>query len=294
MEKEIFKERLKAARKQSGLSAEKFAEKYDIPVNTYRDWEAGRTQPPIYSASAILNAMSRDLIADKITKMAAEEKGKRETPDNASGIDVRDGIFFDVCVPVENIPVLKDLHGIENFPKALIKVSVSEDEITERTAYFYTGFYNMGDVFFQVGLPIPKDADTREFVTESLNMLLESDYLQWDSAIEQCSDDIAWMKGDHASLDCFDESEDSQTILDSRTTYEMYSDNSKETLPFIFNRTLNNCIYYEKAGKQAHLLNEIGALRGVLYCLESVGIKPQSRKMYDLFEKQQQLKEDLT
>jgi transcriptional regulator with XRE-family HTH domain len=294
MKKEIFKERLKAARKQSGLSAEKFAEKYNIPVNTYRDWEAGRTQPPSYSASAILSAMSRDLIADRINKMAAGETEKKEFSNNAGSIDVSNGTFFDIRIPVENIPSLKDFHGIDKFPKALIKVSVSEDGMAGRTAYFYTGFYNMGDVFFQVGLPMPETADAKEFVLESLNMMLESDYLQWGDAIKQCRCDIACMKGDQALADYYEEAEDSQMVLEGRATYEMHSDATKETLPFIFNRTLNNCIYYEKEGTQAQLLNEIGALRGVLYCLESVGIRPQSIKMYNLFEKQQQLKEELS
>lgn len=294
MKKEIFKERLKAARKQSGLSAEKFAEKYNIPVNTYRDWEAGRTQPPVYSASAILSVMSKDLVTDRIKEMSAGEIKKKKISNNASGIDVSNGIYFDVCIPVENIPSLKDLHGIDDLPKALIRVSVSEDETVGRVAYFYTGFYEMGDVFFQVGLPIPESADAREFVVESLSMLMENGHLHWDDAIKQNVDDIAWMKGDYASFEHHEETKDSQMILDGQTTYETYSDAAKETLPSIFDMTLNNCIYYEKEGMQAHLLNEIGILRGIMYCLDSIGIRPQNKKIYELIEKQQQLKEELS
>ena len=36
----------------------------------------------------------------------------------------------------------------------------------------------------------------------------------------------------------------------------------------IFERTKNNCRFYEKEGKQSSLLNEIGVLRGIAYCLE--------------------------
>lgn len=45
---------------------------------------------------------------------------------------------------------------------------------------------------------------------------------------------------------------------------------------------------------QAHLLNEIGTLRGIMYCLDSIGIRPQNKKIYDFIEKQQQLKEELS
>lgn len=37
----------------------------------------------------------------------------------------------------------------------------------------------------------------------------------------------------------------------------------------IFERTLNNCEFYKDEGKEAHLLNEIGVLRGIAYCIEA-------------------------
>lgn len=36
----------------------------------------------------------------------------------------------------------------------------------------------------------------------------------------------------------------------------------------IYERTKANCSYYEREGKRLSLLNEIGVLRGVAYCLE--------------------------
>lgn len=39
----------------------------------------------------------------------------------------------------------------------------------------------------------------------------------------------------------------------------------------IYERTLNNCAYYESAGMERKLINEIGVLRGVAYCLEDTG-----------------------
>ena len=40
----------------------------------------------------------------------------------------------------------------------------------------------------------------------------------------------------------------------------------------IYERTKRNCQFYEREGKKMSLLNEIGCLRGIVYCLEEVGI----------------------
>lgn len=47
-----------------------------------------------------------------------------------------------------------------------------------------------------------------------------------------------------------------------------------ESITDIFARTLNNCLFYEREGKKMHLLNEIGVLRGVAYCMKTAGICP--------------------
>lgn len=40
----------------------------------------------------------------------------------------------------------------------------------------------------------------------------------------------------------------------------------------IYERTLNNCIFYEQENKPIHLNNEIGVLRGIYYSSETIGI----------------------
>ena len=40
----------------------------------------------------------------------------------------------------------------------------------------------------------------------------------------------------------------------------------------LFNRTLSNCDFYEKENRTTSLLNEIGVLRGIAYCLEALNI----------------------
>ena len=39
----------------------------------------------------------------------------------------------------------------------------------------------------------------------------------------------------------------------------------------MFERTMNNCRFYKRENMEMHLLNEIGVLRGIHYCLEACG-----------------------
>lgn len=41
----------------------------------------------------------------------------------------------------------------------------------------------------------------------------------------------------------------------------------RENIVDIYNRTYENCKFYFEQGKEKHLLNEIGALRGIVYCI---------------------------
>ena len=54
---------------------------------------------------------------------------------------------------------------------------------------------------------------------------------------------------------------------------------AQETMMSIYMRTLNNCKFYQKKEMKSSLLNEIGVLRGVTYCLELAGFN-----IYDLPE----------
>lgn len=44
----------------------------------------------------------------------------------------------------------------------------------------------------------------------------------------------------------------------------------KDQLLRVYSRTYNNCIFYEKENRKADLLNEIGVLRGIAYCIEEI------------------------
>jgi hypothetical protein len=45
-----------------------------------------------------------------------------------------------------------------------------------------------------------------------------------------------------------------------------------QSLVEIYERTKRNCLFYENSNQEKHLLNEIGCLRGVAYCLEEAGV----------------------
>lgn len=45
----------------------------------------------------------------------------------------------------------------------------------------------------------------------------------------------------------------------------------KEKLLRLYSRTYRNCLYYKEIAAVKRLNNEIGALRGVAYCLDAIG-----------------------
>lgn len=63
-------ERVKKMRKDSGLSAQRFGDKYGIPLRTIQEWEAGRRTAPDYVIELLERAVREDL--------AAEEEAGRE------------------------------------------------------------------------------------------------------------------------------------------------------------------------------------------------------------------------
>lgn len=63
----------------------------------------------------------------------------------------------------------------------------------------------------------------------------------------------------------------------------------QETMKDIFDRTMANCRFYEKQDDELKLLNEIGVLRGVAYCLQLAGICPHSEEFAHFIGVQQTL-----
>ena len=70
----------------------------------------------------------------------------------------------------------------------------------------------------------------------------------------------------------------------------------KSVLFQLYDRTMNNCLFYEKEGNRKALLNELGCLRGIAYCMEweliySFRSDPRFIRMIEL---QEQMKNELT
>lgn len=51
---------------------------------------------------------------------------------------------------------------------------------------------------------------------------------------------------------------------------EEVEETAEDKLLYLYNRTMKNCRFYMENGKEDHLLNEIGVLRGIAYCMEAV------------------------
>lgn len=65
-----------------------------------------------------------------------------------------------------------------------------------------------------------------------------------------------------------------------------------ETIRDIYIRTMNNCNFYKEIGDSASLLNEIGVLRGIAYCMEITGVPyPDFDEFKEMIETQNKLKE---
>lgn len=57
-----------------------------------------------------------------------------------------------------------------------------------------------------------------------------------------------------------------------------------------FDRTMNNCRFYEREERNTDLLNEVGVLRGLAYALEEVGVCPLSDEFLHYIDVQNELK----
>ena len=50
--------------------------------------------------------------------------------------------------------------------------------------------------------------------------------------------------------------------------------NAEDKMINLFNKQIENCKCDERTGMKQHLLNDIGVLRGIAYCLETIGVCP--------------------
>ena len=64
------------------------------------------------------------------------------------------------------------------------------------------------------------------------------------------------------------------------------------TVTELWERTLNNCKFYEEKKDNKHLLNEIGVLRGITYVLELTGSCPHTEEFFHFIEIQNELMND--
>lgn len=64
----------------------------------------------------------------------------------------------------------------------------------------------------------------------------------------------------------------------------------ENTVIGLFERTMNNCKYYDEKKMYNHLLNEIGVLRGIAYVLELTDTCPHTDEFLYFINKQEELR----
>ena len=67
-------------------------------------------------------------------------------------------------------------------------------------------------------------------------------------------------------------------------------DKMKSEFTELFERTLNNCKFYRREKDIAGLLNEIGVLRGIAYCMEAADMCPHTEEFVEFIRLQQEMK----
>ena len=85
-----------------------------------------------------------------------------------------------------------------------------------------------------------------------------------------------------------------QSFIENYTEEYMNGKECGETVMDIYNRTIRNCKYYESIHDDISLINEIGVLRGIYYCLQTVGVAPEDEVVSRFFETQEKLKKQLS
>ena len=89
-----------------------------------------------------------------------------------------------------------------------------------------------------------------------------------------------------------DHVEDVVKLDDEEDTEEAHEVTVKKSqFQDLFDRTYRNCQFYLRQGDEYSLANEIGVLRGIVYCMDEIGEEPENIKQFnEMIDKQQELK----
>lgn len=131
----------------------------------------------------------------------------------------------------------------------LVDIVDSGDEIS---AYLYHKNYGVKDLMFEL---MKKDVESEEELKEMITNNLTN-----QSFIENYTEE--YMEG---------------------------NEYNGETMMDVYRRTLRNCQFYEKENNIKKLINEIGVLRGIFYCLQSVGVSCEDDEFKYFIDKQVEL-----
>lgn len=106
---------IKEIRKLTGLSAQKFGDKYDIPLRTIQNWEGGVNTPPPYLVKLLERVVKEDIKAPSGDLISREETLKQEPCEDAISrqavldkkelVELEDGQSF-YCISPEDVEIL--------------------------------------------------------------------------------------------------------------------------------------------------------------------------------------------
>lgn len=96
---------IKEIRKLTGLSAQKFGDKYDIPLRTIQNWEGGVNTPPPYLVKLLERVVKEDIKAPSGDLISREEILTAFADYVGSGMSMND--YEALSDIVENMPPVK-------------------------------------------------------------------------------------------------------------------------------------------------------------------------------------------
>ncbi len=109
---EAFANRLRDARKASGMTQKKFAEEMGVSINTASYWENGRTQPMPEKISKIAAALgTTEVFLRTGAQSDGTEESKKESPEHVTAVveEARQKIASAKGIPPSQVRISIDL-----------------------------------------------------------------------------------------------------------------------------------------------------------------------------------------
>lgn len=255
--------------KQSGMPQAVLASFLGVPSRTMGDWCTGTRVPPPHVRLMMARLMQflpsymgviheinniRQRLNEK--NIAPQVQIRRRKVNNMNSIvQVKNNTIAEVVVSIQDLVysgVQIDTEKIEEagldfdeLPPLYLMAKIETDGNGNNSISYYYALQDYGNIRSAFGECLENSIydSPQEAIVGWLPTIIDS-YVDWEALAEDL----------YGPNECID--------ADEATKAAIWN---------IYNRTKNNCLFYEKEGQTQSLLNEIGALRGVAYCVEATG-----------------------